>query len=55
MIKRTTYAQLKVKKVVELMLDDCVAEYIRIHPHMKETYISRNKIVYEIAKFYLNV
>lgn len=34
-------------------LDKCVTEYRRHHPELDKIPISRNKIIYEIAKYYL--
>lgn len=35
------------------MVEDCINDFIRHHPEFKEVPISKNKIIYEIAKFYL--
>ena len=47
------YKVIHVKNKTDNILMDCINEFLRHHPEMKEIKISRNKIIYEIAKFYL--
>ena len=35
------------------MIDACHKEYIRNHPEMKNVYLSKNKILYEVMQWYL--
>ena len=45
--------QLVVKKETALKLNDCVKEYRRHHPEFDGIHISRNKIILELIKYYL--
>ena len=49
------YKQIRVKKDTDELIDDCIAEYLKHHPEMRKIPISRNKIIYEIGKFYLKM
>lgn len=35
------------------LLDSCIKEFLRHHPEMEKVKISRNKIISEIAQYYL--
>ena len=37
----------------EELLDKCVLEFLKNHPEMKKIPISKNKIIFEVAGFYL--
>jgi len=45
--------QIFISNDTDEMLKDCVQDYLQHHPEMEQIPISYNKIVYEIAKFYL--
>ena len=47
------YKQVKIKNNTDELLDKCVYEFLRHNKKMREIKISRNKIIYEIARFYL--
>lgn len=47
------YKQVKITSETDDLIKDCIDEYLRHHPEMKNIPISRNKILYEMAKFYL--
>lgn len=49
------YKQVKIRKNTDEILDDCVKEYLRHHPEMRNIPISRDKIIYEISIHYLKV
>jgi len=49
------YKQYKIKCQTDDLVLKCVEEFLRHHPEMKEIKISKNKIVYEMARFYLEV
>lgn len=36
-----------------LILNDCKEEYLRHHPEMRKVPISQEKILYEVARYYL--
>jgi len=49
-----SYIQLSVKEeIAKLIRTRCKEEYLSHHPEMREIYISDNKILYEMARFYL--
>jgi len=50
-----TYKQVKIKKETDEMIDQCVINYRHFHPDFDHMPISRNKILYEMAKYYLNI
>lgn len=45
---------LKVDKNTDDLLMQCKEEYLQHHPEMRKIPLSRNKIIYEISKYYLN-
>lgn len=48
------YKKLSVTEDVNRMVNkDCRAEFLKHHPELSQMRISENKIVYEIAKYYL--
>lgn len=47
------YKQIRIKDNTNDILNKCVQEFLRHHPELKEIPISRNKIIYEVCKFYL--
>ena len=47
------YKQVKIRKNTDEMLDLCVVEFLRHHKELKNMPISRDKIIYEISRFYL--
>ena len=50
---KISYKTLKIDTDTNDMIDKCVAEFLRHHPELKKMKISRNKILYEIAEYYL--
>lgn len=48
------YEQLKVKsETKKMVIEDCKKELLLHHPELKNMKISQDKLVYELAKFYL--
>lgn len=47
------YKTIKIDDETDELIDKCIEEYLRHHPVMKKILISRNKILYEITKYYL--
>lgn len=43
----------KISKNTNDLLDECIIVYRKAHKEFDEVKISRNKIIYEIAKYYL--
>jgi hypothetical protein len=50
---KMSYKQLKVKTETDNLIDSCINVYLSYHKNMIGIYISRNKIIYEMAQFYL--
>jgi len=49
------YKQVKIKQKTDELIDQCVRSFRYHHPELDEIPISRNKIVYEMAIFYLKI
>lgn len=49
------YKQVKIKKETDEIIDQCEKSYRFHHPEFNQINLSRNKIIYEIAKYYLRV
>ena len=47
------YKQVKIKKETDEIIDDCIIIYRSYHPDFDHLHISRDKILYEMAKHYL--
>lgn len=47
------YVGIKIKKETNELLDKCLNDFLYHHPEFKEIPISRNKLLYEMALFYL--
>jgi hypothetical protein len=43
----------KISNTTNDLLEECIVVYRKAHKEMNEIKISRNKIIYEIAKYYL--
>lgn len=53
MVKHT-YKPLAVRpEVYELVIIKCIDEYVKRHPELREINITANKIVYELARYFL--
>lgn len=52
-MKKSKYELIGLKPNVKEMLDKCKDDFVKNNPNTEEFYISYNKIVYEIALFYL--
>jgi hypothetical protein len=50
-----TTKQVKITKVTDDKLDECIQSFLRHNKKFNEVYISRNKIIYELANYYLKV
>jgi len=49
------YKQVKIKQKTDDLIDQCVKSFRYHHPELDEIPISRNKIIYEMANFYLKI
>lgn len=49
------YKQFKIKESTEKLVDECVQSFRNHHPELDHIHVSRDKIVYEIANFYMKV
>ena len=49
------YKMIRIKEHTDELIDQCIRDYLRHHPEMREIPISRNKIIHEIANFYLKM
>lgn len=49
------YKTAKIRNNTQELLNKCEEEYLRHHPEMKNIPLSKDKIIYEIANFYLKV
>ena len=47
------YKNIKIDDDTNDILDNCIKEFLTHHPELMKIKISRNKIIYEMAKFYL--
>ena len=47
------YMGVKLKRETFDLLQECINDFIGHHPELKHIPISKNKIIYEMAKFYL--
>lgn len=45
----------KITTTTDLLIKQGVDEFLRHHPEMKEMHISYNKIIYEMARYYLGI
>lgn len=48
-----TYKTIAIKPDISILLEKCKEEFLDHHPELQNMPISYNKIIYEIAKFYL--
>jgi hypothetical protein len=48
-----TYKVVHIKKETAELINQCKQEFLSHHPEMKQMPISYNKIIYEMAVFYL--
>ena len=47
------YKYVALKPEVKEMLSECKKDFLKHHPELEEVFITDNKIVYEMAKYYL--
>ena len=50
-----SYKQVKIRISTDKMIDSCEESFRFHHPEFDHMKISRDKIVYEMAKFYLSI
>jgi hypothetical protein len=43
---------IKIKSETDKLLEECIKTFREHHPEFEQMKISRNKIIYEIAKYY---
>ena len=53
-LKMNQYKRVVIKSKTTELIECCRKEFLRVHPEFAEIPISYNKIIYEMAKFYLN-
>ena len=47
------YVKVAVRKETAEMLEDCKENYLEHHPEMQHVKITKDKILFEVTKFYL--
>jgi len=50
-----SYVKLTINKDTARMVEDCKKEFLSHHPEFEKIHISANKIVYEMARYYLSL
>lgn len=52
--KKKYYISYAVRSDTDKLLKQCLKVFVEDNPEFEQVPISRNKIIYELAKFYLN-
>lgn len=53
MVKSKCYRRLIVKDVTFELVHDCIEVFLKHHPEFEHIPITQNKIIFEMAKFYM--
>ena len=53
MEKSKIWVSIKIKQNVNDQFDDCIAEFVKLHPEHQHMTISRNKIIFHLINYYL--
>lgn len=48
-----SYAKLSVMPETKKLVEQCKKELLRVKPELEGVFITENKVVYEIAKYYM--
>jgi len=49
----SNYEKLNIRPDTKKLVENCVLLYLKHHPEMQHIKISQDKIIFEMAKFYL--